>query len=77
MKKKKGKDIIVYGGYSFVSSLIQHELIDEYYLLLNPVAVGNGQPILNKLKDDLQLTLIKCEPFDCGTVLLCYKPKRD
>lgn len=72
LKKKKGKDIIVYGGYSFVSSLIGHGLIEEFYLLVNPVAVGSGEPIFNSLKSSLKLTLKKCEPFVCGTVLLCY-----
>ena len=75
LKKKKGKDIIVYGGHSFVSSLIQHGLIDEYYLLLNPLAIGGGQSIMKKLKNDLQLTLIQCKSFECGTVLLHYKYK--
>lgn len=73
LKKKKGKDIIVYGGDSFVSSLIQHDLIDEFYLLVNPVAIGDGQPIFNPLKNNLQLTLVKCKPFACGAVLLHYE----
>lgn len=76
LKKKKGKDIIIYGGYSFVSSLIQHKLIDEFYLLVNPTAVGNGQTIFNSLKDNLQLTLEKSKTFAYGTVLLFYKPKK-
>ena len=76
LKKKKGKDILIYGGYSFVSSLIQHKLIDEFYLLVNPTAVGNGQTIFSSLKDNLQLTLEKSKTFACGTVLLFYKPKK-
>lgn len=76
LKNKKGKDIIVYGGISFVTSLIEHELIDEFYLLVNPFAVGNEQSIFKSLKDDLQLTLEKCEPFACGTVLLCYSRQK-
>jgi dihydrofolate reductase len=76
LKKKKGKDIIVYGGYSFVSSLIQHQLIDEFYLLVNPFVVGSGEPIFKSLKSPLQLTLVKCKPFICGTVLLHYEPKK-
>lgn len=76
LKKKTGKDIIVYGGSSFVSSLIQHGLVDEFYLLVNPTAVGNGLTIFKSLKDNLQLTLEKCETFTCGTVLLFYKPKK-
>jgi len=72
LKKKKGKDIIVYGGDSFVSSLIQHDLIDEFYLLVNPVAIGNGEPIFNPLKNDLRLTLVQCKAFASGAVLLQY-----
>jgi len=40
LKKKNGKDILVYGGDSFVSSLIQHDLVDEFYLLVNPAEIG-------------------------------------
>jgi dihydrofolate reductase len=39
--KEGGGDIIVYGGASFDSSLIKENLIDEYYLFINPVAIGN------------------------------------
>jgi dihydrofolate reductase len=77
LKKKKGKDMIVYGGHSFVRSLIQHDLIDEYFLLVNPFAYGSGEPIFNSLKNTLQLTLEECKPFPCGIVLLRYaRPKQ-
>jgi dihydrofolate reductase len=73
LKKKKGNDIIAYGGYSFVSSLIQHGLIDEFYFLINPIIIVSGEPLFKALKSNLQLTFEKCEPFKCGTILLCYK----
>ncbi len=76
LKKKNGKDIIVYGGYTFVSSLISKGLVDEYYLLVNLVAVGSGGQIFADLKSNLHLTLKKCEPFDCGTVLLRYTRRK-
>ncbi|WP_225975269.1 dihydrofolate reductase family protein [Anseongella ginsenosidimutans] len=72
LKKKDGKDIIVYGGDSFVSSLVQHGLIDEFYLLLNPMALGNGKSAFNPLENNQLLTLKKSSPFPCGTVLLYY-----
>lgn len=72
LKKKKGKDIIVYGGDSLVSSLIGDALIDELYLLVNPVAIGSGKPIFNPLKNNVQLRLKKCKPFPCGVILLYY-----
>lgn len=72
LKSKSGKDIIVYGGDSFVTSLIQHDLIDEYYVLVNPASLGNGAQTFNPLKNNLDLKLVKCKPFACGTVMLCY-----
>ncbi len=76
LKEQTGKDIIVYGGGSFVSFLIMEGLIDEYNLFVNPVALGKGMTIFNNLEDKLNLTLVKIKAFDCGIVLLCYEPKR-
>ncbi|HEX6227516.1 MAG TPA: dihydrofolate reductase family protein, partial [Chryseolinea sp.] len=42
LKKQPGKDIIVYGGATFVSSLISKNLIDEYYIFRRPVAIASG-----------------------------------
>jgi dihydrofolate reductase len=75
LKKQTGKDILVYGGASFASSLIKHRLIDEYHLLVNPVAIGNGMPIFKSLESNLSLALTNCKQFSCGTVRLCYEPK--
>jgi dihydrofolate reductase len=75
LKNKNGKDIIVYGGYSFVSSLIEHGLIDEFYFLVNPVVIVRGEPLFKSLKSNLHLTFEKCKSFKCGTVLLCYTRK--
>ena len=50
LKKEPGKDIIVYGGANFVSSLISQNLIDEYFIFRNPVAIGNGLSIFKEKK---------------------------
>jgi len=73
LKDKNGKDIMVYGGDSFVSSLIQNDLVDELYLLVNPSSLGTGEQTFSPLKDDQKLKLTKVRPFESGTVLLCYQ----
>ncbi|HLF34334.1 MAG TPA: dihydrofolate reductase family protein, partial [Cyclobacteriaceae bacterium] len=45
LKNQNGKDLIVYGGSSFVSELNKAGLIDEFHFFLNPVALGKGVPI--------------------------------
>jgi dihydrofolate reductase len=76
LKEQSGKDIIVYGGSSFVASLIKQGLIDEYNLFINPVALGKGLAIFNDLEEKINLTLVKNKAFDCGITLLCYEPKQ-
>ena len=72
LKRTEGRDIIVYGGSSFVSSLIEHKLIDEAHLLVNPFAFGKGETIYKSLRSNLKLKLKNCRPFASGTVLLSY-----
>ena len=73
LKALAGKDMIAYGGSAFVSSLIQHQLIDELYLFVNPTALGKGLPIFASLTKNQHLQLIDTKQFDCGIVLLAYK----
>lgn len=76
LKSQTGKDIIAYGGATFVSALIKHELIDEYHLFVNPAAIGRGLPIFQTLDSNQRLTLVKATPFGCGIVVLHYEPNR-
>lgn len=73
LKQQSGKDIIAYGGAEFVSNLIQHGLIDEYYLFLNPIAIREGMPIFNRIETRLNLKLVETHPFDCGIVVVHYQ----
>jgi dihydrofolate reductase len=73
LKNQAGKDIIVYGGASFVSSLIKNNLIDEYNLFVNPVALGKGMTIFGGLDEKLNLKLVNSRAFSNGKVALCYE----
>ena len=73
LKNENGKDIIVYGGSSFVSALNKERLIDEFHLFVNPVALGRGGPIFNQLEHFQQLRLKKSIAYNCGIVMLNYE----
>jgi dihydrofolate reductase len=77
LKKQSGQDIIAYGGATFVSALVQHGLIDEYHLFVNPTALGIGMPIFQGLEHSQALRLVRSISFDCGIVVLHYELKRD
>ena len=73
LKNQSGKDIIVYGGGMFVTSLITAGLIDEFHLFINPTAIGNGMTIFKGLNKNLNLKLKTVKQFDCGISLICYE----
>jgi len=72
LKNQPGKDIIVYGGANFVSELIKNNLIDELYLLVNPVSLGKGLSIFN---DKFKFTLVNSLQGSNGILLNQYKWK--
>ncbi len=80
LKNKPGKDIIVYGGSNFVSSLINDGMIDEYHFFINPTAIGKGMSIFDKLNRNYPLKLVDARRFPCGIALVHYvadrKPER-
>ena len=76
LKKQDGKDIIAYGGATFISALIKHGLIDDFHLFINPTAIANGMTIFKGLDNRLSLTLVNSISFDCGIVVLHYEQKR-
>ena len=73
LKSREGKDMVVYGGASFDSSLIKLGLIDEFLLFINPVAIGNGMTIFKDLNEIQKFNMVKSIAFDSGEVLLHYE----
>jgi dihydrofolate reductase len=72
LKELKGKDLIVYGGATFVSSLIENGLIDELNLFVNPVAIGTGMRIFPARRP---LKLIGSTGYPSGIVVNTYVPR--
>ena len=76
LKEKDGKDIIAYGGAGFVSGLINENLIDDYYLFVNPTSVGKGMTIFGDTDGYKKLQLIESTPYECGVVVNHYQPSK-
>ncbi|WP_448953519.1 dihydrofolate reductase family protein [Labrys neptuniae] len=72
LKQEPGKDLIVYGGPIFVSSLVEAGLIDEFHLIVNPAVLGGGKPMLADPTKAARLRLVDARPFPCGVAVLHY-----
>jgi dihydrofolate reductase len=76
LKRQAGNDILIYGGASIAASFIKENLVDEYHLFVNPVAIGKGKPIFNELDDMLKLKLVKATTSSVGITVLFYEPEK-
>ena len=74
--KQAGKDMTVLGSGNIVTQLAEHGLIDEYQIMVDPIALGDGTPMFKGLKHPLNLKLTKTKTFKSGVVLLCYQPAK-
>ena len=72
LKAQSGKDILVYGGATFASSLIKEKLVDEFYFFVNPVLINKGLRIFDLLGERQKLKLKSATQYDCGVAALAY-----
>lgn len=74
LKKQPGKNMMIFGSAALTTSFIQHGLIDEFRILLNPVVIGQGHPLFKDIHSKLSFKLLNIKAFNSGNVLLCYEP---
>ena len=76
MKSEAGKGMAILGSGSVVSQLAGEGLIDEYQLVVVPLALGKGRTLFDGMKGRLPLTLTSSRTFKNGNVVLCYQPRK-
>lgn len=74
LKAEPGGEIMAHGGAAFVQALSRHGLIDEYRLIILPVALGAGLPLFKNLPRPLRLDLTETRSFSDGTIINVYQP---
>jgi dihydrofolate reductase len=74
LKREPGKDMLAWGGAAFAQSLSRLGLVDEYRLILQPVALGQGLPLFKDLTTPLRLELVDAQTYATGAALHVYRP---
>ena len=74
LKRQAGNEMIAWGGAAFAQSLSKLRLVDEYRLILQPVALGDGLPLFNDLAAPLRLELVDAQTYNSGAALHIYRP---
>src|SRR5579872_1677159 len=74
-KQEPNQGMVILGSASIVAQLAQEKLIDEYQVVVNPVALGSGKTMFQGITSPLRLRLLNSRPFKNGKVLLTYAPE--
>ena len=77
LKKETGKDIVMFGSPSTAHSLMEENVIDDYWLFINPILLGQGIPLFKNFKHIVKLKLLESKTFTSGVVCLHYEAKAD
>ena len=73
LKNTSGSEILLFGSPTATHSLMAEDLIDEYWLFVNPVLLSEGIPLFSKIKNRHALTYISSKVFPSGVVCLHYR----
>ena len=73
IKKQDGKNILIFGSPGASQSLLNEGLIDEFWLLVNPIILGQGMPLFKDITGTTKLKLVDSKTFACGVIALHYE----
>ena len=76
IKQQGDKEILLFGSPTATHSLIELNLIDGYWLFVNPIILGQGIPLFAGIKDKIKLKLLTTRQFTCGVTELNYAVDR-
>jgi dihydrofolate reductase len=74
LKQQDGGPILVAGSRALVHTLMEHDLIDEYRLMVFPVVLGSGKRLFPESPDKTTLELVDTKTFDTGVQVHTYRP---
>lgn len=77
LKQGTGKNIVMFGSPTVAHSLMTENLIDDYWLFVNPILLGQGIPLFKGIRDRTKLKLAKANTFSSGVVCLHYEKESD
>ena len=74
VKQEHDGDIVVHGSARLVQTLVEHDLVDEFHLMVFPVMLGNGKRLFGETSDKKPLRLVDSKMVGDGVAILIYEP---
>ena len=72
LKNEQGKEIVLFGSPTLTRFLMNENLIDEYWLFINPILLGQGNSLFKDISYEIRLKLLTSKTFASGVICLHY-----
>ena len=76
LREGSGKEIQVIGSGELVQTLIRHDLVDSYRLMIHPLVIGTGKRLFRDGTALTRLRLVDSKPTTTGVLILTYEPDK-
>jgi dihydrofolate reductase len=74
LRQEQDGDIVVHGSARLVQTLVEHDLVDEFHLMVFPVVLGSGKRLFGETSDKKPLRLVDAKLVGDGVAILIYQP---
>lgn len=74
LKREPGKDLSVLGSGDFVQTLMEHDLVDEYQFMVDPIVLGSGRRLFRDGTPTTKLRLVDSKTTSTGVLIVTYQP---
>jgi dihydrofolate reductase len=74
LKEQPGKNIAVLGSGDLVQTLIEHDLVEEFFLAVFPIVLGSGKRLFREADEVRRLSLVASNTTGTGGLILTYRP---
>ena len=77
LRQEQDGEIVVHGSPQLVQALIEHDLVDEFRLMVFPVVLGSGKRLFGETTDKKPLRLVDSKVVGDGVAILIYEPGKE
>jgi dihydrofolate reductase len=73
LKRADGADLHIWGSSKLIQQLLQHDLVDEFWLNIHPIILGKGKKLFDDSAMPAAFTLVESTTTPSGVIMVNYK----
>ena len=75
LKQQRDRNLLLYGSGALLNTLLEHDLIDQYRIMIHPVVLGQGKRLFREASEEKPLRLVDVSTTSTGVMIADYEPE--